>query len=510
MVCHSSSEWITFAVLRPMVTRIARHATVEQGRYAMTEHALTQSPEEPSRGRALRARLRSCGAAIGRFRRSQQGAVAATLAVWILPLVAATGVAVDSGRALLVKHRLTDALDAATLAAGRSFDEDEQDAFIEAFLRANFPDNYLGGDTVSYELQREDDGTRLVATACVDVSTSFMGMMGFGDMNVCARSVVQRETRGMEIALVMDNTWSMNDNGKMGAMLQAAHALVDNLYGNNEVVDDLYVAVVPYVAAVNVGPSHTDWLSNYNPALYSTQGWYGCVEERDGARGLTDDPPSVERFRQYYWASGESWYNFNDWPPMGGSNDRGPNKACPAPITPLIQSKSAVHAAISSMTPRLNGTTSHVGLVWGWRVLSPRWRGLWTGSADPANLPLDYDAENMEKVIILLTDGQNYWSGNGAYYNAHGYIWDGRLGTTSWSAAMDIMNERTAQICENVKAAGIILYTILFQVNDPDTDRMYEECATTPAHYYNSPTNADLQVAFKKIAGELSNLRIAE
>lgn len=460
--------------------------------------------------RSLRDSLRACRSTIGRFRRSQRGAVAATLAVWILPLIAATGVAVDSGRALLVKHRLTDALDAATLAAGRSFEEAEQDEFIEAFIRANFPDDYLGADSVDYDLTREDEGTRLVATACIDMSTSFMAIMGFADMNICARSVVQRETRGMEIALVMDNTWSMNSGGKMGAMLTAANALVDNLYGDNEVVDDLYVAVVPYVAAVNVGNSHTGWLSNYNASLYSTQGWRGCVEERNGARGLTDDPPSVEAFRQYYWQSGQSWYDFNNWPPLGGSNDMGPNKACPAAITPLIQSKTAIHAAINAMAPKLNGTTSHVGLVWGWRVVSPRWRGLWTGSVDVANLPLDYDTENMEKVIILLTDGQNYWSGYGSYYNAHGYIWNGRLGTTSWSVAMDVMDDRTAAICENIKDEGIILYTILFQVNDAATDAMYEACATTPNHYYNSPTNADLQVAFRKIAGELSNLRIAE
>lgn len=473
-----------------------------------SQESASQAPQ-PIRNR-LRTFLNQCCAPLRSFGLDQRGAVAATLAVWLLPLSAATGVAVDSGRALLVKHRLTDALDAATLAAGRSFDEGEQDEFIEAFIRANFPNDYLGADSVDYSLVREDEGTRLVANACVDLNTSLMALMGFDDMTVCARSVVQRETRGMELVLVMDNTWSMNSGGKMDAMQDAANELIDNLYGNEETLDDLFVAVVPYVAAVNVGNSHTDWLSNYNAGLYSSQGWRGCVEERNGARGMTDDPPSVEKFRQYYWQSGKSWYNFNNWPPIGGSNDNGPNKACPAAITPLIQSQSAIHAAIDAMEPELNGTTSHVGLVWGWRVVSPRWRGLWTGGYDAANMPLDYGTENMEKVIVLLTDGQNYWSGYGSYYNAHGYIWDGRLGTTSWSVAMDEMDNRTAQICENIKDTGIILYTILFQENDPSTDAMYEACATTGNHYYNSPTNEDLQVAFRKIAGELSNLRIAE
>ncbi|MEZ5666408.1 MAG: pilus assembly protein TadG-related protein [Alphaproteobacteria bacterium] len=475
----------------------------------MTKQNIPADPRAARRS-GLRCALSACCTPLRRFLRDQRGAVAATLAVWILPLAAATGVAVDSGRALLVKHRLTDALDAATLAAGRSFDEDEQDEFIEAYVRANFPNDYLGADTVDYTLTREDEGTRLIAEACVNMNTTLMAVVGQDEMTVCARSVVQRETRGLELVLVMDNTWSMNSGGKMQAMKDAANELIDSLYGDDETLDDLYVAVVPYVAAVNVGSSHTGWLSNYNASLYSTQGWRGCVEERDGANGLTDAPPSTQKFPQYYWQSGQSWYNFNNWPPIGGSNDNGPNKACPAAITPLIQSKTAIHAAINAMAPKLNGTTSHVGLVWGWRVVSPQWRGLWTGSVDVANLPLDYNTDNMEKVIVLLTDGQNYWSGYGSYYNAHGYIWNARLGTTSWTVAMDVMDQRTAQICENIKDTGIILYTILFQENDADTDAMYEACATTGNHYYNSPTNEDLHVAFRKIAGELSNLRIAE
>lgn len=449
-------------------------------------------------------------ACVRRFTSDRRGAVAATLAIWILPLTAATGVAVDTGRALLVKNTLSDALDAATLAAGRSFDMIEQDTFIEAFLQANFPDGYLGGKTVDYTLVRENENTRLIASACVDVATSFMAVVGQGDVTVCARSVVQRETRGMEVVLVMDNTWSMNSAGKQQAMEDAANDLVDRLFGENETVEDLYIGLVPFVSAVNVGNSHTGWLTGYNPSAYSTQGWRGCVEARDSSgRDLTDDPPSVEKFRPYLWLSGKSWYSFNNWPTISDPN-RGPNKACPQAITPLIQSQSQIHAAINAMEPMLNGTTSNVGLAWGWRVLSPRWRGLWTGGADVANMPLDYGTENMEKVVILLTDGVNYWSGYGSYYNAHGYIWEGRLGTTSWSVSMDVMDSKTASICENIKAQGIILYTILFQENDASTDAMFEACATSGNHYFNSPTNEDLQVAFQKIAGELSNLRIAE
>ena len=52
---------------------------------------------------------------------------------------------------------------------------------------------------------------------------------------------------------------------------------------------------------------------------------------------------------------------------------------------------------------RRGGTTGNLGLVWGWRTLSPKWRGLW-GDAD---LPLDYGTDFMDKVVVIMTDGNN-------------------------------------------------------------------------------------------------------
>ncbi len=42
------------------------------------------------------------------------------------------------------------------------------------------------------------------------------------------------------------------------------------------------------------------------------------------------------------------------------------------------------------------------------------------------------------------------------------------------------------------------------------SDALMARCATSPAHHFRSPTNADLVRAFRSIAGELTALRIAE
>ena len=61
-----------------------------------------------------------------------------------------------------------------------------------------------------------------------------------------------------------------------------------------------------------------------------------------------------------------------------------------------------------------------------------------------------------------------------------------------------------------MKDQGIIVYTILFQVNAADIQAVFEDCATSSQHYFNAPTNEELRTVFLTIANDLSNLRIAE
>jgi Flp pilus assembly protein TadG len=248
----------------------------------------------------------------------------------------------------------------------------------------------------------------------------------------------------------------------------------------------------------------------------------------------------------------------NEWDPAGPEsalkldNDlyqntgTGPNLGCPPAITPLITSKSDVLDAIDDMGPwHRGGTMANLGLAWGWRVLSPSWRDLW-GGGSPEGLPLDYHTPNMHKVIILLTDGNNEWydwpgtndsncgdkspkmglPGQNSYgssvcntyagycpgadYTAYGRLNEGRLDTTNKAAATAVINDRMLELCSAMKEQDIIMYTITFQVSNTTTQNLYRSCATDNDHYFNSPTNSQLDEAFEQIADELSNLRIAE
>jgi hypothetical protein len=177
-----------------------------------------------------------------------------------------------------------------------------------------------------------------------------------------------------------------------------------------------------------------------------------------------------------------------------------PNLACPTPITPLTSSKAPLHSVIDGMRAWCrSGTISHVGLAWGWRTLSPN---------SPFTEGLPYDTPNWRKAAILMTDGENLiysksqskWKSD---YIAFGRLDDNRLGTTSTTTAK-------SEVCTNMKAVGITLYTVTFTSNiDAATKDIYRQCASDPGRYFDAPSQDALKSAFQAIATELSNLRVS-
>jgi hypothetical protein len=71
------------------------------------------------------------------------------------------------------------------------------------------------------------------------------------------------------------------------------------------------------------------------------------------------------------------------------------------------------------------------------------------------------------------------------------------------------LDRRTALVCENAKAAGIRVYTILLMENSTRAVDLMQGCATSPDLYFNSPSAAELQGVFNAIATDLSNLRVS-
>jgi len=443
------------------------------------------------------------------------GATAVMVGATIIPMVGVTGLAIDTTRGYMLRAQLGHALDAAGLAGGKQLFADDMDAIVQRFFDANFPDGYMGATITGPTTSVDTFGTTLTLNASAEINTTFMRLMGFNTMTVSVSSEIERTTRGMELVLVMDNTGSMRSGGKITAMKDAAKALLDILFAGRETVDDFWVGLVPYAVTVNVGSGRTSWLTGYDAADFNGTVWKGCLEARDFGNDVTDVPPATAPFAPHLWVTASD----NVWPPINEANGAqnngtGPNLGCAQAILPLQASFTAAWNSVDQMQPwHRGGTMGNLGLAWGWRVLSPSWRGLW-GAPTPGDMPFDYDKPLMDKVIVMLTDGNNQWydhppSGpDGSDYGGYGRLGWGWLGTTNSGAALTEVNSRMLQTCTAMKAQGIIIYTITFQLNNNTTKQLYRDCATDDTFYFDSPGNDELQTIFRRIGDELSNLRI--
>jgi Flp pilus assembly protein TadG len=259
-------------------------------------------------------------AVLRRLAGDEGGNVLVVVALAAIPLVGAVGLAIDAGRAFIVQDQLQKALDAAGLAAGHAADQTTAKADAQNFFAANF--NAAAGATSNgLTVTFSSDGLTVTLTASASQPTTFMQVLGIKSVTVSGQAVIKRQVTGLELALVLDNTGSMVDEDKIGSLKTAAHELLDALYGTNDTIPNLWVSVVPFIAAVNVGAANAAFLKSGDQALgtasaFSPDKWGGCVLARygTGSYDRTDDPPSVAKFSSYLYpkvTSGPSsaWVN---------------------------------------------------------------------------------------------------------------------------------------------------------------------------------------------------------
>ena len=175
-------------------------------------------------------------------------------------------------------------------------------------------------------------------------------------------------------------------------------------------------------------------------------------------------------------------------------------------MTFLTNNKSTITQGISNMTAA-GSTMINLGAIWGWRMLSPRWRGYWASDATGSKLPLDYGQKNMNKAVVLMTDGDNSFAANN--YTAYGQLSEGRLGTTRQATAEGVLDTRLAAACTSMKAAGIRVYTVAFANPDATVKALLQSCATNASYYFDAANTSALTAAFQAIGSSLSSLRIS-
>lgn len=188
-----------------------------------------------------------------------------------------------------------------------------------------------------------------------------------------------------------------------------------------------------------------------------------------------------------------------------GPDTLGPNKACPDPILPLSNDKSAVINKIDSLTHwNGSGTNTAEGIAWGMRVLTPG-EPFTEGSGD----------EKTQKVMVVMTDGVNNVDPTNdgsllSHWSAYGSLNHGRIQPMTYDGFRTYVNGRMQKACELAKQENIQIYTVAFNVTDQATLDLLEGCATKPPYAYSASTTTELVDAFRSIGTSLTELRLTK
>jgi Flp pilus assembly protein TadG len=454
--------------------------------------------------------------------KNKRGNVAITFALALIPMCVLIGGAVDFSRAMSAKRQLRDTLDGAALAVGAvpNFTQAQATQIATDFANANYPSQSLGAPAKIDSITITD--TELTINGSASVPTTILGLAAIKKIDVKTDVKVQRAGWNVEASLALDLSNSMNTGSKMADLRVAANDFVDTVVQDSQFPYTSKVAIAPYGNAVNVGTLATQvrgplatpatcttfGCPNYQFTAASSGGCDGnlntgsnkntvckyavnnCVTERTDSYAYTDAAPSTSYFGKNYASTSSSG-----------------NKCLATTIVPLTATKSVLHTAINSLTAA-GSTGGHLGVGWGWYLVSPNFGYLFPGSSQPN----PYNDKKTMKVMVLMTDGEY----NSPYCN--GVISKDAISGSGSATDHNSCNApngdtyaQAGKLCDNMKKAGVIVYTIGFNFAAGPAETLLKNCASSPsAPYFNTPkSGSELKAVFKNIAKSISQLKIA-
>jgi Flp pilus assembly protein TadG len=430
------------------------------------------------------------------FFRDRKGGVAPLLAIAIIPLVGAVGAAVDYSRASSTRTAMQAAGDAAALmlakqASSLTDAQFQQSAF--SYFTANFSNHPEAQNLqVSAVYSQGTSGFSVTVTSSATVIPAFLPTMGYGQIALATSGTVSWNNAKLRVALVLDNTGSMAQSGKMTALQTASHNLLTQLKNAAQTDSDVYVSIIPFAKDVNVDPANSgqSWIrwsgssdtwdenngtctkSSYHtqskctsnsgtwtPKNHST--WNGCVMDRDQNYDTTNTAPTA----------GSTLFPAEQY------------DACPVPVMALSYVWTALNNKIDAMKPN-GGTNQAIGLAWGWQSLSN----------PPLAVPTKDPNYQYQQIIILLTDGlntQDRWYGDG----------------TNLSAQVDT---RQQILCSNIKAASITVYAVQVNTGGDATSTLLQNCASDTSKFFLLTKSDQIVTTFDTIGTSISQLHLSK
>lgn len=432
------------------------------------------------------------------FAKDSRGNVAIIFGIALVPMLGLVGAAIDYSRASMVQAQMQNSIDATALALSKQAASDTNTQLQTnalSIFQVNF--NQPSAQNLSVSATYTTSGGSSVAvTASASLPTDFLGIVGISSIPLTATSSAKWGMSRLRVALVLDNTGSMADNNKLTALISATNNLLTQLQNAAVNNGDVYVSIIPFVKDVNLNPANygaswidwTDWnvangscskggsgtstqsgcLSKngkWTPNNHNT--WNGCVVDR----GDETQPDTAN-------------YDTNVVAPTTTITatlfSAEQYSSCPQASMGLSYNWSAMTTLVNNMVAAGN-TNQAIGLQVGWMSLA---------GGGPFTAPAMDPNYTYQQVIIILTDGLNTQD--------------------RWYTSQSSIDTRQQMTCNNIKAAGITLYTIQVDTSGDPTSTLLQNCASSSDKFFLLTSSTEIVTTFNTIGTNLSNLYLAK
>ena len=372
-----------------------------------------------------------------RFAGQEDGALVVMTLFLIVCMLLAVGVGIDTMRYEVQRTKIQNTADRAVLAAASlNQDGDPEEVVNDYFARAG-----LDPSLVNVQITPTIGGKTVSASTDVSVRSLFLKLVGKPQLTGLAGSTASETVTDLEVALVLDNSGSMNSNNRLNLLKSAAKQFVDDVVRDDTGQGTVAISIVPFATQVNAGPVLT---SHYN--VSGEHAYSNCVTFEDEAfdQAALESTTPLRRTAHidvFYYSN--VILNNRVVCPWDASRE----------ITTWSKDKTALKDKIDAMWAGGN-TSIDVGTRWGLALLDPSSRGLLTdlintGAADYglSGMPFDYTRPNTKKYLVVMSDGQNttQYDVNAAFRSGPSPVWFHDTGSPNPKAGVSYYHEGNGQ-----------------------------------------------------------------
>ncbi|WP_417239382.1 pilus assembly protein TadG-related protein [Celeribacter halophilus] len=328
-----------------------------------------------------------------RFTRDEQGSITVLGLFCFVIILLVAGMGLDFMRHEALRVELQNTLDRAVLAATNLRNtNDPEDIVIDYFEKAGLRE-YLNEDEIV--VTPLGDGRQVTANVEATIPTYFLKFVSIDDLEMTSHSTAEQGISGLEVALVLDVSGSMNSYSRLTNLKSAAKEFTQTIF-DNAGSDEVSISIVPYATQVNAGD---DILSTFNLTDAHDKSYCLNFEESDFS-SIPLTYKNDEDTTRYY----EQTLDFDPWYGDWDDLDEDLTLEVCAPdssreVLAFTNSQDTIETYITNLYAEGN-TSIDLGVKWGAALLDESAQAI-SGTDQPASV------EDSQKYLVVMTDGEN-------------------------------------------------------------------------------------------------------